>query len=100
MVFLFSLCGLAGAPAFAVKAGERACLNKAEQGAAVATHRVIPLAEAIKMLREHGHPDEVVRVQLCRRENGLDYVLTMLSRSGKVISANLDAANGEIITSR
>jgi uncharacterized membrane protein YkoI len=100
MALLFNVCGLMAAPAFLAKAGERVCLNKAEQSAAVATHRVIPLAEAIKTLREHGQPAEVVRVQLCRRENGLDYVLTMLSRSGKVISANLDAANGEIITSR
>ena len=100
MVFLSSVCAVMAAPAFVVKAAERVCLNKTEQSAAVATHQVIPLAEAIKTLREHGHPGEVVRVQLCRRENGLDYVLTMLSRSGKVISADLDAANGEIITSR
>jgi uncharacterized membrane protein YkoI len=98
--FLLSTCALVVVPAFAVKAGERVCLNKAEQSAAVAAHQVIPLAEAIKTMREHGHPGEVVRVRLCRREGTLDYVLTMLSRSGKVISADLDAANGELITGR
>jgi uncharacterized membrane protein YkoI len=100
MAFLLGVYALWAAPAGAVKAAERVCLNKAEQSAAVTSHQVIPLAEVIKTLREHGHPGEVVRVQLCRREGGLDYVLTMLSRSGKVISADLDAANGELITSR
>ena len=98
IVLLLGIYAAWAAPAFA--AGQRACLNRAEQAAAVAAHQVIPLAEALKILREHGQRGEVVRARLCRRNGGLDYVVTMLSGSGKVISANINAANGEPITSR
>ena len=99
---MLPLCvyGVMAAPNYAAESGQRVCLNKAEQSAAVAAHKVVPLAEAIKALREHGHRAEVVRARLCRRNGGLDYVLTVLTRSGKVISADLDAANGELINGR
>lgn len=73
------------------------CLNKAEQRAAVAADRAIPLAQAIKSLRAHGKRAEVVRARLCRRGDDLVYVLTLLARSGKVTRATVDAANGEPI---
>jgi hypothetical protein len=76
------------------------CLNKMEQSAAVAAHQVLPLVETIKALREHGHRAEVVRAQLCHHNGRLDYVLTMLTRSGKVVRADLDAASGELINGR
>jgi uncharacterized membrane protein YkoI len=71
-----------------------------EQSAAVAAHRILPLAETIKTLREHGHRAEVVRAQLCHHNGRLDYVLTMLTRSRKVVRADLDAASGELINGR
>jgi hypothetical protein len=74
------------------------CLNKMEQSAAVAAHQVLPLAETIKALCEHGHRAEVVRAQLCHPV--WNYVLTMLTRSGKVVRADLDAASGELINGR
>lgn len=98
MVLLLGVCAVWTAPAFA--AGQRVCLDRAEQAAAVAAHQVIPLAQALKILREHGQRGEVVRVRLCRRNASLDYVVTMLSGSGKVISANVNAADGEPVTSR
>jgi uncharacterized membrane protein YkoI len=58
------------------------------------------LVETIKALREHGHRAEVVRAQLCHHNGRLDYVLTMLTRSGKVVRADLDAASGELINGR
>ena len=79
---------------------ERACLSKAEQRAAVAASRAIPLAQAIKSLHEHGRRPEVVRARLCHRGEGLVYVLTLLARSGKVTSATVDAGNGELINGR
>ena len=76
------------------------CLNKAEQRAAVAAQRAIPLAQAIKLLQERDKRTEVVRARLCRRGEGLVYVLTLLARSGKVTRATIDAANGELINGR
>lgn len=76
------------------------CLTKAEQRAAVAAHRAVPLAQALRSLRAHGPRAEVVRARLCRRGDGLVYVLTLLARSGKVTRASVDAANGELMTGR
>ncbi len=78
----------------------RACLSKAEQRAAVTAHRAIPLAQAIISMRKHGLRVEVVRAQLCPRDAGLVYVLTLLARSGKVTRVTVDAANGELINGR
>jgi len=100
MAFLPAGCVLAAICSNAVRAGERDCLSRTEQSAFVAAHQVMPLAEVIRTLRKHGREGEVVRVRLCRREGGFDYVLTLLSRSGKVINADLNAANGESTTSR
>jgi len=71
------------------------CLTKAEQRAAVAANQAIPLTQAIKILREHRKYSEVVRAHLCRNDGKLVYVLTLLGRSGKVVSATIDAVNGE-----
>jgi hypothetical protein len=71
------------------------CLSKAEQRAAVAANRAISLAQAIKVLREHRRYSEVVRARLCQHDQKLVYVLTLLGRSGKAITATIDAVNGE-----
>jgi uncharacterized membrane protein YkoI len=100
------LSGLLAAPA--IFAGQamaadptyNVCLNKAEQRVAVADKKAIPLARAIKSRREHGHHADLVRARLCRHGDGLVYVLTLLGRSGRVISETVDAANGELINSR
>lgn len=84
----------------AASPARRACLNRAEQRAAVASHRAVPLAQAIKALRAHGHRGEVVRAELCRRGDRLVYVLTLLARSGKVTRADVDAGNGTLISGR
>jgi uncharacterized membrane protein YkoI len=76
------------------------CLTKTEQRAAVATHKAIPLAQAIKSLREHGQRAEVVRARLCRHGDDLVYMLTLLARSGKVTAESVDAASGEILNGR
>jgi uncharacterized membrane protein YkoI len=76
----------------------RACLNKAEQREAIASHRAIPLAAAIRAMRGRGHHGEVVRASLCRRGETLVYELTVLARSGKVIRAKIDAADGRPLT--
>jgi uncharacterized membrane protein YkoI len=78
-------------------ADQGVCLKVIEQNAAVAAHEVVPLSEAIKKLREKGHKAELVRARLCRRNGDLDYVLTMLTRSGKVISIRINAVSGDLL---
>jgi hypothetical protein len=73
------------------------CLTKAEQRAAVASHQAISLAQAVKVLRAHGKRAELVGARLCRRDERLVYVLTLLARNGKVIRTSVDAANGELL---
>ncbi|MGC2641733.1 MAG: PepSY domain-containing protein, partial [Pseudolabrys sp.] len=71
------------------------CLTRAEQRAAVVANRAISLAQAIKLLRQYRKHSEVVRARLCRRDDKLVYVLTLLGRSGKVVEATVDAVSGE-----
>ncbi|MFN3658070.1 MAG: PepSY domain-containing protein [Pseudolabrys sp.] len=89
-----------GLPAPAAEVARNSCLGKAEQRAAVSANQAISLAQAIKSLRAHGKRAEVVRARLCRRGDGLVYVLTLLARNGKVTRATIDAANGELINGR
>lgn len=87
--------GLACSPALAASPTEQSCLTRAEQRATVAANKAIPLAQAIKSLRGRGQRGEVVRARLCRHDETLVYVLTLLGHSGKVTSVNIDAGNGE-----
>jgi len=96
-LIIAALAGLFAVPAFAADSLQFACLNKAEQRAAVAERRAIPLAQAVKTLHAHGRRAELVRARLCRHGEGLAYVLTLLPRSGKVARVTVDAANGEVI---
>jgi uncharacterized membrane protein YkoI len=97
---LILLTGLLAVPALAAGAPQRGCLSKAEQRAAVADRHAIPLAQAIKSRRARGHHAELVRARLCRHGEELVYVLTLLGRSGRVISETVDATNGEVINVR
>ncbi|MCF8478103.1 MAG: PepSY domain-containing protein [Pseudolabrys sp.] len=97
--FVLALLGLIAAavlasPGWAADAAPRGCLSKAEQRAAVASGKAVPLAQAIKALNAHGRKAEVVRAELCPRNGGLVYVLTVLARDGKVTRVQVDAASG------
>ena len=99
------LLGLLTVPAFlmpALAAGppHGACLNKAEQRAAVASRLAVPLAQAVDSLRMRGRRVEVLRARLCRRGDRLVYELTLLARSGRVTRATIDAASGALINGR
>ena len=85
------------ATASAADAPPQSCLTKVEQRAAIAGHKAIRLAEAIRSAHRHGRRGEVLRARLCRRGDRLDYVLTLLARNGKVTRVTVDAANGELI---
>jgi hypothetical protein len=77
-----------------------ACLTKSEQRAAVASKSAMSLGDAIKSLRAHGRRAEVVRARLCRRDEKLVYMLTLLGRSGRVREVNVDAVSGDLIAGR
>lgn len=81
-----------------VRSTHRDCLTKAEQRAAVASHRAISLGRAIEIARRHRKKKtEVLRARLCRRGDRLVYLLTLLAPNGKVTHATVDATNGALI---
>jgi uncharacterized membrane protein YkoI len=73
-----------------------ACLSKSEQRAAISTGQAVTLAQAIRSVRGHGSR-EVVNAKLCREEKGLVYLLTVLSRDGKVTRMTVDATSGKVV---
>lgn len=73
------------------------CLSPEQRRAAVATHRAIPLARAVRDVRHRTAGAEVVGARLCYRGSELVYVLTVLARDGKVTRASVNAASGVLI---
>ena len=73
------------------------CLAQAEQQAAIAAGEAIPLAAARRMLRQRTG-GELVRARLCHEASRLIYLLTVLSRDGKVRRVTVDATNGTVIS--
>jgi uncharacterized membrane protein YkoI len=74
----------------------RHCLTPTESRVAVKTHKVVPLAKAIRRVRAR-HPGDLVAVRMCEEGKRLLYVLTVLPRSGKVVHASVDAATGAMV---
>jgi uncharacterized membrane protein YkoI len=93
--FIAVLLGLVATPAFAAES-PHACLNKQAQREALAAHKAVPLSRAIHAIRPK-NKGEVVSARLCQGPNGLVYVLTLLSRNGKVTRTTVDAANGTVV---
>ena len=89
------LLGLAASPLAA--ADQHVCLSRAEQQAAVSRGQAVSLADAIKAARAHARGRQVLRAQLCQDVKGLVYVLTVLSRDGRVTHARIEAAKGGLI---
>jgi uncharacterized membrane protein YkoI len=89
--------------ALAAEGEPRACLGRAEQTAAISHGQAVTLAAAIRSARGsvRGHGTrEVVGARLCREERGLVYLLTLLSRDGKVTHATVDATSGKVVGAR
>ena len=92
---------LAAAPAAAEE--DRACLSKAEQKAALSNGQTVTLAAAIRSARGSVRgrgAREVVKARLCREEKGLVYLLTLLTRDGKVTHTAVDATSGKVVGAR
>jgi uncharacterized membrane protein YkoI len=81
----------------AAAADPPACLNQDQRRAAVASHRAIPLARAVRDVRRHAAGAEVVGARLCYHGGDLVYVLTVLGRDGKVVRASVNAASGAVV---
>jgi uncharacterized membrane protein YkoI len=82
----------------AAEEGRPSCLTRAEQRAAIAEGHAIPLATARRMLRQRmGGELVLVRARLCHDSGKLIYLLTVLTRDGKVRRMTVDATNGTVI---
>jgi uncharacterized membrane protein YkoI len=82
---------------------DRVCLTKAEQRAALSSGQTVTLAAAIRSARGsvRGRGSrEVVKARLCREQNGLVYLLTLLTRDGKVTHTAVDATSGKVVDLR
>ena len=86
-----------GAAGPAAAADPPTCLSQEQRRAAVATHRAIPLARAVRDIRHRTAGAEVVGARLCYHGSELVYVLTVLARDGKVTRASVNAASGVLI---
>jgi uncharacterized membrane protein YkoI len=90
-------------PAHAGADEERGCLGKAEQRAALSNGQTVTLAAAIRSVRGSVRgrgTREVVKARLCHERNGLVYLLTLLTRDGKVTHTAVDATSGKVVDAR
>jgi uncharacterized membrane protein YkoI len=94
--YLLALVVLAAASP-AAAADPSVCLTQDQRRAAVASHRAIPLARAVRDVRRRTAGAEVVGARLCYQGSDLVYVLTVLGRDGKVIRASVNAASGVVM---
>ena len=91
---LFGIALGAALPGMAAAADRKVCLSPEERRTAIATHKAVPLARAMHVVKAR-IAGEVVRARLCRQERVLVYVLTVLAHDGKVTQARVDAADGQ-----
>jgi len=72
------------------------CLTQKERRALVENGTVVHLAVAMNALKNRVS-GALVRARLCRRPDGLVYVLTVLGHDGKVSRAVVDAVKGTLV---
>ena len=99
---------LAPAPARGEEAGRlqragadasHACLDQKERRVASESGWVVQLVTAMRVAKRR-MPGTVVRARLCRGEEGLVYVLTVLARDGRVARLTVDAVKGTFVGQR
>jgi len=76
-----------------------ACLDQKERRAVEESGKVIHLAAAMRAARKRV-PGTLVQARLCRGNDGLIYVLTVLARDGKVARLTVDAVKGTLVGQR
>jgi uncharacterized membrane protein YkoI len=72
------------------------CLDQKERRAEIESGRVVRLDAALRVARSK-MPGTLVRARLCRSNDGLVYVLTVLARDGKVALLTVDAVKGGLV---
>ena len=72
------------------------CLDQKERKAESDTNHLVRLSAAMRVARTQ-MPGTVVRARLCRGDEGLVYVLTVLARDGKVARLTVDAVKGTLV---
>jgi hypothetical protein len=97
---LFAFAGAHGEEARSPRAlPAHACLDQKERRAETASGGVVRLASAIHVAKSR-MPGTVIQARLCRGQDGLVYVLTVLARDGKVARIVVDAVKGTLIGER
>jgi uncharacterized iron-regulated membrane protein len=86
-------------PTHVVAEAPHACLNPKERRTLVESGAVLRLAAAVHAVRSTV-PGTLVRARLCRRLDGLAYVLTVLAHDGKVTHVVVDAVKGTLVGER
>src|ERR1700752_1926783 len=86
------------APPLPVGAAEIAhnCLDQRERRAEIESGHVVRLDTALRAAKGRV-PGTLVRARLCRSNDGLVYVLTVLARDGKVARLTVDAVKGSLV---
>jgi hypothetical protein len=87
-----------GHPAHAIEL-THGCLSQKERRVLVDNGSVLRLAAAMHAVRSHV-AGTLVRARLCRRPEGLVYLLTVLAHDGKVARLTVDAAKGTLVSGR
>ncbi|MFC5067817.1 PepSY domain-containing protein [Flaviflagellibacter deserti] len=93
---LFVATELFALPAAAQSYPPMGCLTRREAIAAVAAGRAMPLRQ-VRGTAETAAKGEMINADLCAKDGQLLYIITVLSQSGKVVYATLDAANGRVV---
>lgn len=81
-----------------VKAAETAqtCLSSGDLREAVAEKRVVEPVAAIRAARAAVPRADIVRANLCRRDEALVYMLTALRKDGQFVHVVVDARSGKV----
>ena len=72
------------------------CLDQKERRAESDTNHLVRLSAAMRVARAR-MPGTVVRARLCRENDELVYVLTVLAHDGKVARLTIDAVKGTLV---
>ena len=94
---LMITCGLSAIALLAPVGGASAqtdCLTAEEARDVAQTRRVITPERAARIARTSYPGHDVLRALLCRENNGYVYVVTVLTRDGRVIRTRVDANSG------
>jgi uncharacterized membrane protein YkoI len=74
----------------------RNCLAPREMQEIVSSNGVVAPALAVMTAQRQVPNSDVVRANLCRRDNALVYVIMALRKDGKVVQVMIDAPSGRI----